>query len=494
MPNSNAGFLDDISKTVNSVGGLIGSVSQTTSDLSGIINLGDGIVSDFEDMWDTIEGGGVGPDGKFELPDSEQFGEIGANTSARGFILNVLNFFLSFVGIIAVSILIYAGFTYVTSLGDDGKIESAKKMIIYSVIGIIVILMSFALVNTVIKNAGTGGDSREGINGTAEINGTIDLNGLNGINGLTIVNSEQTEAAKQAALAEEFFGFNNGITLSGDGIQDFGKSSVVSPETASKGIDFGLTVEGITQFDFGDNTYGTLDSINNPNATISHSYGQEGAYNIRGITQTTDGKIVPFEKTIVVGGAQAIINASKKSGLVDEALVFDASASSVNAGTIQSYKWSCTGGNGCFAPGEAKIASVSFSEPGNYIVSLIIESTLGMTAETTENISILGSKPTAEFTFASTNNSNKPSEYNFNASNSHNIEGDNSQLTYQWTIEGTQKTELSPTLTYEFLSTGTKTVELEVIQNYNGQNLISEKFSDTVEVKAITPLDFNVTQ
>lgn len=107
--------------------------------------------------------GQSGPDGKFELPAQTKFGkEIGANDSARTFILNVVNFILSFLGLLAVAVVIYAGFTYVTAAGDDSKAESAKKMILYAVVGILVVLGSFAIVNTVIKEAGTGGADRSG--------------------------------------------------------------------------------------------------------------------------------------------------------------------------------------------------------------------------------------------------------------------------------------------------------------------------------------------
>jgi len=93
------------------------------------------------------------PDGRFELPISTDFNEIGTNTSMREFILNILNFFLSFLGIVAVAAIVYAGFLYVGSALDDGNAEKAKNIVIYAVIGIIVVLVSYALVNTLIKSA-----------------------------------------------------------------------------------------------------------------------------------------------------------------------------------------------------------------------------------------------------------------------------------------------------------------------------------------------------
>ncbi|MFO0780737.1 MAG: pilin [Candidatus Gracilibacteria bacterium] len=80
----------------------------------------------------------------------------GGTGSFRQLALTIVNFFLTFLGLIAVVMIIYGGFLYVSAAGNQEKIESAKKIIMYAVIGIIVILLSFAIVNTVLT-AGTGG-------------------------------------------------------------------------------------------------------------------------------------------------------------------------------------------------------------------------------------------------------------------------------------------------------------------------------------------------
>ncbi len=75
--------------------------------------------------------------------------------SARSAVLTVINFFLFFLGILATAMIIYGGYLYMTSAGDDQKVESAKKILMYAAIGIIVVLLSFALVNT-LTNLGGG--------------------------------------------------------------------------------------------------------------------------------------------------------------------------------------------------------------------------------------------------------------------------------------------------------------------------------------------------
>lgn len=80
----------------------------------------------------------------------------GGATSFRQLALNIVNFFLFFLGLIATVMVIYGGVTYVTAGGAQEKIESAKKIIMYAIVGIIIILLSFAIINTVIGGAGTG--------------------------------------------------------------------------------------------------------------------------------------------------------------------------------------------------------------------------------------------------------------------------------------------------------------------------------------------------
>lgn len=85
-------------------------------------------------------------------------GSTGGVDNFRQLLLTFLNFFLGFLGLLAVLLVIYGGFLYMTAAGDDGKTENGKKVILYAVIGIIIILISFALVNTLILGLGVGTD------------------------------------------------------------------------------------------------------------------------------------------------------------------------------------------------------------------------------------------------------------------------------------------------------------------------------------------------
>lgn len=63
---------------------------------------------------------------------------------------NIVNLLLFVLGVVAVIVIIIAGFMYVTSAGDSGRAKTAKDTILYAVIGLIVALMAFAIVSWVV--------------------------------------------------------------------------------------------------------------------------------------------------------------------------------------------------------------------------------------------------------------------------------------------------------------------------------------------------------
>lgn len=73
-------------------------------------------------------------------------------TDAGDVLKNGLNIAYFAVGIVAVIIVIYAGFQYVTSNGDSSKASTAMKTILYAVIGIAVVISAFAITNFVIES------------------------------------------------------------------------------------------------------------------------------------------------------------------------------------------------------------------------------------------------------------------------------------------------------------------------------------------------------
>ncbi len=68
-----------------------------------------------------------------------------------GLIKTVVNVLLWAVGILSVIMIIFSGFRYITSAGDASKTKSAQSTLTYSVVGLIVAIMAYAIVNMVIN-------------------------------------------------------------------------------------------------------------------------------------------------------------------------------------------------------------------------------------------------------------------------------------------------------------------------------------------------------
>ncbi len=119
--------------------------------------------------------------GDFEGPDAEGYDSaLTQNRSAREFIQTIINFALSFLGLIATIMVIWGGVQYVLSGGDEEMKTKGKNTITYAAIGIIIVLGSFALVNTLIAAGGGGGTGNQlggGTGGTTitEAGGSFDV-------------------------------------------------------------------------------------------------------------------------------------------------------------------------------------------------------------------------------------------------------------------------------------------------------------------------------
>lgn len=69
----------------------------------------------------------------------------------KGLIKTIVNVLLWAVGILSVIMIIFSGFRYITSAGDASKTKSAQSTLTYSVVGLIVAIMAYAIVNMVIN-------------------------------------------------------------------------------------------------------------------------------------------------------------------------------------------------------------------------------------------------------------------------------------------------------------------------------------------------------
>ena len=74
--------------------------------------------------------------------------------SAGDIVVNIMFFII---GVMAVIMIIWGGIRYVLSAGNSAALTSAKNTIIYSIIGLIIAILAYAIVNFVINTVSGSG-------------------------------------------------------------------------------------------------------------------------------------------------------------------------------------------------------------------------------------------------------------------------------------------------------------------------------------------------
>ncbi len=100
-------------------------------------------------------GGALGDDGCVQEAaegSGMQMGDLFGGSDS--IIRNVINIMLFIVGILSVIMVIWGGISYVLSRGDPEKVKNSKNIILYSVVGLIIAIIAFALVNWVFEVLG----------------------------------------------------------------------------------------------------------------------------------------------------------------------------------------------------------------------------------------------------------------------------------------------------------------------------------------------------
>lgn len=70
----------------------------------------------------------------------------------NGVFSRITNTVLLIVGLISVIMLVYGGLRYILSGGDSKKVTDAKNTVLYAIIGLIISLLAFAIVNFVLNS------------------------------------------------------------------------------------------------------------------------------------------------------------------------------------------------------------------------------------------------------------------------------------------------------------------------------------------------------
>ena len=88
-----------------------------------------------------------------DLPNHELIcaSSAGGESKLINTVSNVLMAIYGIVGVLAVVMIVVGGVKYMTSQGDPGKIQSAKNTIMYSIIGLVIVLAAFAITNFILS-------------------------------------------------------------------------------------------------------------------------------------------------------------------------------------------------------------------------------------------------------------------------------------------------------------------------------------------------------
>jgi len=126
------------------------------------------------------------------------------STNPRTVVVKVINIALGLLGIIAVCIVIFAGFKWMTSNGDEEKISEAKKMLKNGVIGLAIILASWGIVTFIFKSL----IDDETSNGSLNAQNILARTGLGAIGNCSIESvypeANQKEVARNTAIMITF--------------------------------------------------------------------------------------------------------------------------------------------------------------------------------------------------------------------------------------------------------------------------------------------------
>ncbi len=71
-----------------------------------------------------------------------------------------INWLFIVAGVLAVIYVLWSGIQYITSQGDPSRVSAAKQRLLYAIIGLVVVIGAYVIVNTVLGVLGLGSVSK----------------------------------------------------------------------------------------------------------------------------------------------------------------------------------------------------------------------------------------------------------------------------------------------------------------------------------------------
>ncbi len=75
----------------------------------------------------------------------------GANDDLNAMLSTLFSMVFGIIGVVAVIMIIIGGVNYTVSQGDSQKLQKSKSTILYGIIGLVIVLLAFAIVNFVLN-------------------------------------------------------------------------------------------------------------------------------------------------------------------------------------------------------------------------------------------------------------------------------------------------------------------------------------------------------
>lgn len=89
--------------------------------------------------WNEVYGG--------EMTDAEKYGP----TAVSYILADIIVVMLQLAGVLAIYFIVTSGFNYVKAFGRDEEIQKAKKGLTWAIVGLLVVILSYAIVQNIIK-------------------------------------------------------------------------------------------------------------------------------------------------------------------------------------------------------------------------------------------------------------------------------------------------------------------------------------------------------
>jgi len=260
------------------------------------------------------------------------------NVDIRVTIARIIRDALGLLGIITVLILLYAGFSYITSQGDPEKITKAKRILTEAVIGLVIILSAFAIasfiLNKLLEATGAqigGGPPNYGDGGGALGNGIIESH-YPARNAVDIARNTSIVVTFKMPMSSLSIIQNTNNSVDAQGKPIFGDCV----DSNGNGILDIVDANQDNKFNISDGDSSECDLVNPQSIIIRKTDDTADAFiGLVKVTATSDGKTFVFKPVNLLGSQNEAINYTVE--LTNKIKKADGSDA---FGAFGGYKWS----------------------------------------------------------------------------------------------------------------------------------------------------------